>query len=1352
MAYGQHGKHQGLFVAVYMKLFLHFGMLWRGVWGRRCAGALFCWAFALLLPAQRVDRLTVEDGLSQGFVRDVLCDSDGFLWATTLDGLNRYDGTGFRIFRHDPADPFSLPSNQTVSILEDSKNRIWVVTDKGLHLFDRQLYRFYNPPALKGISVLQHLSEDYKGRLWGIARDTLFCLEPPDQPDLTMEELARQSRIVRRLWVPRRQYGELHLLETAASGIYFSSQQGLFHLDYDHLGVNKIEHDLEQPPVNAIWQDAERGELWLKSGAAIGKLKGRSIEKVSFSGSPAMYESRILQHGSLTYFIASDRVYRWNGVSAIELPYRIPEAILSADMDRQGNIWLGTNAHGLRKIMPNRYYFPQVLYGISISSAPFQDQAGNIWINSGEKGSRRFDEASGTLQELLAGDANSCALQARDGRYWVWVRNELVLLDRPGNVQQRFQWPTYQGWGGIGMLEDRWGNILLGMRGPRFVVFNPRTQTFSELDLSRWFPENELPNLAVLCETPDGSLWIGTKEGLLQLTGEPATGTYSVRALYSYAPDEHGLSDRRILSLLPDPADPNVLWIGTQHGLNCMDIAAKRFRRYTLREGLPNDVIYSILPGEQANLWLGTNNGLLDFDKGTGSWRHYTTTDGLPASEFNTMAAIVLRDGRLFFGSVNGATLFEPARTRRTYRVPQMVITELRVNNQVQTPGEGGILEQAMEITRQVVLDYDEDNIGLSLALLDYVNPKANHYQYQLQGVDTGWVNLGNEHKVNFAHLPPGQYVFRARGCNSDGAWSEPVSLDIQVLQPWWRRWWALFLFAAMFAGVIAWIVRAWLSEVRLRDQWRLEHLETERLKELDQFKTHVFANIAHEFRTPISVILGLTERLTTKKRGEEYEQLVMIERNAADLLRLTNQLLDLQKIEAQQFRLNPKLDNLNGFIQRIAEPFVVVAEGKDVRLSLELPSEPFWMDFDAERLGDVLGNLLSNAVKYTPAGGDITLRVLPEHDTWVRIAVQDTGIGIQEEHLDRIFERFYQVDNASNRAGGTGIGLAYARDLVKLMDGAIEVVSEPLVGSVFTVTLPVRRQAPPMEGSPKRARALDAGLPNGGHFSSAESDDLPLLLLVEDNRDVAYYIAESLRSQYRIEWVENGRAGLDKAYDLVPDLVISDIMLPEMDGFELCQSLKTDRRTSHIPVILLTARADEASQLRGLQHGADVYLTKPSRREELLLHVHNLLRLRASIQARYQALGRLAGSIDSPKVMPAVDDDFVRQVIEVIAQHYAETDFGVTEIQRAVGLSSSQLHRKMKALTGNTAGHFLRLYRLEQARHFLKTRPQWTVAEVAYNTGFQDPNYFSRSFSAEFGQTPTEYREAMIERERGRK
>jgi signal transduction histidine kinase/DNA-binding response OmpR family regulator len=779
------------------------------------------------------------------------------------------------------------------------------------------------------------------------------------------------------------------------------------------------------------------------------------------------------------------------------------------------------------------------------------------------------------------------------------------------------------------------------------------------------------------------------------------------------------------------------LWIGTYgNGLNHFDKRTGRSQWLTMKNGLSNNVIYTAISDRQGSLWVATNQGLCRLNRNTSQMRIYTHEDGLLADEFNRFHFLHLpgrgtADERIVLGGLEGITAFDPTKLQEDTYQPPVQITAIQINNGSIEPGP---FTQNRPIHRvnQLALKHDQNFITVNFAAMQYNRRNKIRFRYQLTGLDRDWVVTERPTAV-YTDLRPGDYTLKLNASNTSGSWSQHVrTLPILVQRPWWTSWWALVTYGLLLVIIGYGGVRIYLNRIQMRQSMELRLKEAEQLRLVDEMKTRFFTNITHEFRTPITLIMTPAEQLMARfKEPQDQQRLSTITRSANQLLDLVNQLLDLSKLETGILKAEEARGNVAEFIGSIIQSFQFQAEAMGIELHFfaEEMAKEHW--FDPGKLERIVYNLIANALKFTQTGGKVDCRLSQIGSAGIGFTIRDSGIGISPGHLPHIFDRFYQVEDAlsglsdQKRQGGTGIGLTLVKELVNQQGGDIRVKSELGVGTEFTVHLPYRTTVTQVAQS------------QGATVLPDEVAGAIDLLIVEDNQELATYIAESFTDSYRIFRATNGAEGFEQAVQKVPDLIISDVLMPVMDGYTFCQKLKEDRRTSHIPVILLTAKSSHASRLTGLQLGADDYLTKPFHLQELQLRVRNLLEQRRKLREWLRArLTQADSALVGPA--PAATDPFLDTIYEMLEQHLDDTAFGAEELIIRTRMSRMSLHRKLKAVASMSAIELIRSYRLKRATDYL--RQGYNSSETAYRVGFDSPAYFSKCFREMYQITPTNF------------
>lgn len=1343
--------------------------------------------FPLFLRAQQAqaEAITIEQGLSQGMIFDICQTRDGFLWMATKDGLNRYDGYNFKIFSNNPFDPYSLAENTVTALLEDRRGWLWIATEStGLEVYDRHSGRFLHLPLRYGLPGAN-----------GFMDKATLC----EAPDGSIYLLQKGNFLVR-IAVPAEWEDQL------PGGPLLNGGIRITHFSFDRSGGSR---DTGWAALINL-TPGENGEMLAYSLREVYRLdtaSGRIRPAAPKSGPgrrvwcSAPHALVCFQNGkpapvalpvgmdirtNLTKPVVNGAYWlAINGHLWYVEPGRMPDFsnpgwVLDADIsalatDRNGNIWVGTQGYGLRKINPRKALFHKGAAGSSIWGLwrdlrgryfckvwnivyPYDPQSGKLGTQPAfPDGPRRIldmcIDPSGAYWLLGRGDAEfgSAELRWYDPETGASKSYPFPFDSTAAGQPAATQW--FKPYTYARLFQSRDGRLWATSLNGQLVRFDPRTAHFDRFDYAALFGEQAGTVRAfAIAEDGNGTLWTGTQLGLVK--GIPDNDKFRFELLQADPANPNGLNHNSISCLLPDPAAPrDRLWIGTKGGgINRLDLRSGRVEHIDTRSGLPDNVVYGILPGETGELWCSTNRGLGKLKPGAsrGDYRitAFMANQGLQDNEFNTQAFSKAANGELLFGGVNGLNRFFPKAVLPDTTPPPVFVVGLRINHQPADFSGSGLPDApSPEFLQTLELRHDQNNLSFEFAVLDFTNPAKNRYRYRLAGVDTGWVETGAYRFAHFTHLAPGRYTLFVQGNNGEGAWQDVSNrIEITILPPWWRSRLAYLLYALALLLALWQAYRFQVRRLQLREQLAWEHRETARVKALEQMKTNFFNNVTHEFRTPLTLILEPARRILAGSRDPETrENARHIETNSRRLLNLVNQLLDLAKIESGNLRLDLRYDDFAGLVREVYRNFLPLAEQRGVQLGLDLPPGIPMFRFDAHKAETILHNLLSNALKFTPEGGSVRLTALIEPGTetasFILVKVTDTGAGIAPADAEKVFDRFYQAENAYARQGqGTGIGLALSKELAIRMGGSLQLERPPgpdAKGASFVFRLPMRDSGALPEG---RADSDAPGSPERTTPPPAAADtERPVVLLIEDNAELRGFIKQCIGDRWQVVEAPDGEAGEKSAAELLPDLVISDVMMPGKDGYAVCEALKNNELTSHIPVILLTAKSAAEAKIKGLRTGADDYLTKPFNTDELLARMENLVEMRRSLRRRYAQLAPAALSAGEGKTgdtLPAADREFLRRFVALVEQHLSDETIGVEEFAQKMFISRVQLHRKLKAVTGKNVTDFVRDYRLERAMALLRNG-EGKVYEIAARVGFGSEKYFSRAFKEKFGISP---------------
>ena len=805
----------------------------------------------------------------------------------------------------------------------------------------------------------------------------------------------------------------------------------------------------------------------------------------------------------------------------------------------------------------------------------------------------------------------------------------------------------------------------------------------------------------------------------------------------------------------------------------------------TSRDGLPNDAINGILEDSHGNLWISTNKGISRFDPVKFIFRNYDVSDGLQSNQFSYSSVLKTRDGWFYFGGIYGFKVFHPDSIRENTVIPPVIITDFRLFNQPVQPGASDSpLSTHISETNQIELNHKQSVISFEFTALNFTSPEKNEYEYIMEGFETIWNKTGTQRIATYTNLAPGDYTFRVRGSNNDGIWNETgASVNLTLRPPYYKTRLAFALYTLLFILMLFLFRNYTLSRAQMKNEIKLKEFEKQQIEEVNQMKLKFFTNISHEFRTPLSLILSPLEKLVGDNKFDDSTNHLfkLMYRNASRLLRLINQLMDLRKIEKGSMNLRVAENNIVAFLTEIKSAFDQLASDHRIEYIFKSQNESFMVYFDSEKVEKIIFNLLSNAFRFTPDGGKISLRFkvfsdtelhpvdkkskrinktqsFPDHfkNGFIEISITDTGTGITPEEQEKIFDRFYQAGLQESVKGGyyttgTGVGLSLVKDLAELHKGIIKLKSHPGAGSRFSLLLPVDPSCytqneivvpeTPISSEFKSLRVDDENYENSekteiSKKAASHTAETPIILVVEDSSDIRDFIRMSLEDEYRVFEAKNGKEGIENARTIVPDLIISDIMMPITDGIEMARLLKEDEVTSHIPLIFLTSKTGEMNQMEGFETGGQDYIVKPFNPKILLLKIKNIL---SSHQKIKQKIKKQILLEPSEVKIESIDEKFLKRAVEIVEKNIAEPEFDVTAFVNEIGMSRSVLYRKIQAVTGQSANEFINNIRLKRATQLL-SKKSMNISEVSYSVGFNDPQYFSKCFRKEFGVSPTQY------------
>lgn len=1309
-------------------------------------------------------QLSVKEGLSQNSVVSITQDSTGYLWIATQDGLNKYDGRKFNSLPYSFVDITRPNYSNLGKVYTDRKGYIWIIPQNRIpHKLNRQTDSF-EPLAL--VNDVSTIFQDDEFNVWfGTYTNGLFVLRPNES---SVEQIISSEEIKGTIF---------NITQDAFGNLFLAKETELLKFSYNSKQLERIRpQTIYNESIVANFSDLvfdKNGTEWIATfgnGLYFNDKTNEGYQRIGLSeftdslpfdlNITDLYLDQknrlwIATYGSGLYMINFEQ----KKVNHFEVEDNNPKALHYNDVlciyeDYSGTLWFGTDGAGLsyydeylEKFNSLTNYQTPASINIDVVRALAVDHNDVVWVGTSGKGLTRYEPASNSWQIYRTDNPAKNKIQSNrimsllvDADNSLWIGSQgagLSILDTKGqfthydaNTETPLSAATI--WD---IFMDKAGEVWLATREQGLIKFD---KEFGEIEKFKTSNNKQKGppgnNIRVITNGSNGNLWLGTEEQGIALF-DPTKKSF---VWHQYVENKvNSIVSNKIKSLYQD--QNGILWIGTNGaGLNAYDKKQNKFYSYTSKNGLANNVIYGILPDEEQNLWLSSNKGITKFTPSDSletppEITNYANYDGL-ATEFNTGAYYKDTSANLYFGGLEGFYWFKPDQLEENTIIPKTTITNLEIFNESRT------LSQNLE------LEHDDNTLTFTFSSLQFSLPEKNQYQYRLLNYDKEWAQSGNINIARYSQLPPGSYDFQVKSSNYDGVWNEtPVSYKFLIKAPWWRSNIAKLIYALLFLGAIygCYSYLKWRLSMRLNLQLQKE--EALRLKRLNDFKSKLYTDVSHEFRTPLTLISGPVEaKLSEGSLSDaDYTNFAMIKRNTNRLISLVDQLLHLAKLEKGKLKLKIAQGNLGAFLGMLASAFDYKAKLKHITYETSITNlEDAWYDEDV--IEKITTNLLSNALKYGLKGGDCILEATCD-DQYLVLRVKNSVLPNSNLKTEKLFSRFYQKDAHSE---GAGVGLSLVKELVKLHQGEItaEVLNKDTIH--FNVRLPIQKEA---FGDLKKVKiatkshqsrnqmisnSIDT---NSNALEKNDKDELPILLVVEDHKEVRQFIKSVWKNKYQVFEAENGQKGIQKALEVVPDLIITDIRMPICDGIELCNTLKTDERTSHIPIILLTAGIGEEQELKGLRSGADDFITKPFKLLVLQTKVENLIASRRILRARYsQEMVLKAKDI----ALTPTDVQFFNRVQKVLDEQLSNANFSAELFCKQVGMSRMQLHRKLMAHTGLSTSAFIRSQRLKQAVHILTTSDA-SVNEVAYTVGFNTPSYFIKCFKETYKKTPLEYLEA---------
>ncbi|WP_304067130.1 hybrid sensor histidine kinase/response regulator transcription factor [Pedobacter glucosidilyticus] len=1377
-----------------------------------CCLILFNFLHSISLYAQHEEpifkHLTINEGLSQNTVFSVYQDASGFIWIGTEDGLNRFDGYEFKVFKNDPADRKSLINNQVNVILEDKNHRLIIGSAGGLSIYNRDTEDFENisiPSSnsknLQLVNYITAIVEAENNKLWLATFDGLKLLNLKTK-QLENNLITQKTDKFKIQTLLRDQDGILWISLKQTLLCYHSKKQSVVAIP------SSLQEKLKSFPgdIRVIKQD-KKGNIWLGSEQA-GLFVYDITTKIcrNYSHNPADSKSLPInvvrdiffyddykvwiatRKGLCIFYLDTQQFYTYthNKYNPESLSHR---SVLKIMRDKAGSIWIGTFAGGVNVYNPSSTNFLKIgeqlgnTRGLNnpVVSAILTEENGGLWIGT-EGGGINYLNKSKEEFSVFSLKRNSLELSenlikslSKDekGNLWVGAFDGLYYFNttsksfnpisiNPEKVSGRSQ--VYS------VLAD-YGGVWLGTNGGGLLYYHPVKGLKVFVNSSSNVNSISGNHISSIIKDKKGNLWIGTLQGVNYY--DKTSGKFS--RYVSHPQQKQGLNNNNITSLFIDSKDR--LWIATRGGgLNVFDNSSKKFGSFTEKDGLANNVIRAINEDKQGRLWISSNKGInvISFSKRRipkiESIKHYTITDGLQSNQFLSGSTAKTRQGELIFGGIDGLTIFNPQKLIQNKHIPHIAFTDFYIDNKpINIKDEDAPIKEHINVLREITLPFEQSNITIKFAALNFVNPNKNKYKYRLEGFSNDeWQEIGNQRTVSFTNLNAGTYTFMVMASNNDDVWNvNPATIKIKILPPWYKTWWAYLIYLTVFSSLLYSFYYFSYKTIRLKNELDFEQMSHEKDQELAQRKLSFFTHISHEIKTPLTLILSPIEKMLSSDSldNKVQNQLQIIQRNGERLMRITNQILDYRKFDAGSMNLQVSEGNIVKFLNEVIAAFQSYALSKDITLKLMTNKNSIKLWFDKDKMEKIIFNLISNALKFTNKGGYVHVIIDDESlkdENKLVVVVEDNGIGISADNIHKIFNQFQYFNTQGKNQEGTGLGLSFSKELVELHHGKIEVESKAAFLdecglTQFKIQLPLGKnhfndedivtdynnsedinayefeENTVIKNKIKERREI---------VLKAAGKEKLILLLIEDNEEVMNFMSNHFNDDFNVYKAEDGEKGWILATQLIPDIIISDVMMPNMIGTELCVKLKSDVRTSHIPVILLTAREPLLYKIEGLETGADDYITKPFNLKYLEMRMWNLLESRIKLKEKY------IKKVDMQPAQLAItspDEKFLEKAIKFIEENITEPTLSVEELSKEVGMSKTTLYRKLKALTNQNTNEFIRSVRLNIAAQMLAQK-KFNVNEVAYHTGFSNLDYFRKCFKEQFGVNPKDYTSRMIE------
>ena len=1351
-------------------------------------------------------RLDNTHGLSNNQIECVFKDSRGFMWIGTNYGLNRYDGYQTKVYKSIKNDTTSLITNSISDIQEDLNGNLWIRSNSTYVVYDIKTEKFirnissillplgihFNPSIVeidsqKNFYFYNPNDGVYK---YDINKNKLIRFKQTTYGNTLSQGTINSIKIERGFFWILYQSGLLerfnektnmvdfrnrYVLENAKSSTIYKT------LFLDSNGCPWVYPGLGDKGV--LYYNLAKSE-WHFFGNDKKDLRGPSDQKISSN-----FVRSLAQDSNGRIWIATDHggidIYdkMTNNITVLRNDPMNPNSLsqnsaISLFCDNTGIMWVGTYKNGVSFYHPGMFKFdksPLFFYNnpdleTKDCNTLYKDKKGNLWIGTNGSGLLKWNNTNQSFTLYRNQQDNPSSISSdivismlEDKKGYMWVGTFLGGLNQMvGQKFNRFL-PDVNNSNSLsnksvyGLVEDQQQNLWIGTLGGGVDQLDVTRKIFHHHDIGN--VPGILSNFVLSMYSKDSTLvYLSTSSGIDLLN----TKTNSITPVFKNHSQLNKLSDLIIYNTLIDCR--NQLWIATDNGINIYNPKKNSIGYINRSSGLPSDQVVSLIEDNSGNVWAGTRNGLACIYCSTNpttrkyeySVVSFDENDGLLSTIFNQNAVFKDKQGKIYIGCTKGYTIFDPKTIHFNKIVPQPHFTELLIGNEEILPGKKYknriILNTSIIHKSQIVLRYDEKNITINFSALSYIHPEKNRYRYKLKGFDEDWIyTKSGVGSASYSNLNQGTYQLIVYASNNDNVWSaKPIILEIVIQPPFWLTWWAFITYFILCALLLWYIININLRKQKREFENEHRVREAKQLHEIDEMKFRFFTNISHEFRTPLTLIINPVEKLLNESKSEEDKTLLsIIQRNANGLLELVNQLLDFRKLDVHKDTLNISVGDVVAFIKDICYSFTELANRKSINFSFSTSVSELRIEFDPEKMKKIVSNLLSNAFKFTPNNGKIDVNMgltqqINDNKQLLKITVSDSGIGIPAKDLERIFERFYRVENPENgHQTGTGVGLHIVSEYVKLHQGDIGVESQLGKGSIFTIMIPAKQhlQEEIINQNLSNDIKSEDQTPEEEAIYEEHRKKLPLMLVVDDNEDFRNFISALFAENYRILKAEDGEIAYKMILDKMPDLIICDVMMPKIDGFELCKLVKQDIRISHIPIILLTAKAGDENKYRGLEAGAEDYIAKPFNMEMLSLKVSRIIERQKKTREQFK---RKVDITTSEVEITSMDEKFVKKAVALVEANISSSEFLVEDLCREMGMSRVYFYKKILSLTDKTPSEFIRFIRLKRAAELL-VKSQLFVNEVSFQVGFNDPKYFRKYFKDEFGISPNEYKKKFL-------